>query len=109
MVNNIVSKNGKEFLKISKKYWNSYLRVINNEYSSIYSEKDAVNFCGLKNKYSSWCYSCNSSIGNWNNNCAFIINSINLVKYSYLLEHISDDETNNIFIEIDRNDDKKTI
>lgn len=109
MLSNIVIKNGKEFLKVSKNCWNNYLRSINIEYCSIYSDRNAINFCGLKNKYSSWCYSCNSHIGTWNNNCAFIINSINLVKYSYLLENISDDETNNILIEIDRNDDKKTI
>lgn len=110
MLTNIVFKNGKEFLKVSKNCWNSYLRCINNEYSSIYSDRNvSSSFCGLKNKYSSWCYSCNSHIGSWKNNCAFIITSINLVKYSYLLKNTSKDEDDNVFIEIDRNDDKKTI
>ena len=109
MFNNIIVKNGKELLKVSKSTWKSYLKILNSDYSSIYSDTNSKKFCGLKNKTSTWCYSCNSDIGYWKNNCAFIISSLNLVKYSYLLDHISKDENDNIFIEIDRNDDKKTI
>ena len=108
LINKIITQNGKEFLKVSKKCWISYLKFINSDYKSIYSEIESKNNCGLKQKYSNMCYSCNSEIGEWKNSCAYIIQPINLMNYSYLFFESSREEEN-ILIEIDRNDDNKTI
>jgi hypothetical protein len=104
----IIINNGKEYLKVSKKSWNIYMKFINNDYNTIFSEENSKKYCGLKNKYSNWCYSCNSTIGTWKNNCIFIISPTNLIKYSDFLNKV-EDKDENILIEIDRNDDNKTI
>ena len=99
----LLFRQGKEFLKISKKSWLAYLQVINKDYydNSLKSEK----YCGLKNKYSNYCYACNSQIGNWNNNCSYIINTLNLKKYDYILLNKNNNENKEfVFIEVDRND-----
>ncbi len=117
MLSRIIFKNGKEYLKISKNSWNNYLKITNPN-SHEFDIKNSEKYCGLKEKYSNYCFTCNSEIGNWSNNCNFIINTINLNKYSYILNIKDKNDENDeieenietVIIEIDRNDNNnKTI
>ena len=104
-MNKIYSKNGKDFLRVSKKTWNNYLDIVspyrNKENNILYYK------CGLKNKYM-WCDTCNTPIGNWTKSCNFVISSLNLQEYSNIFKN-EDDKKDDIYIEIDRNDDKNTV
>jgi len=105
-MNKIVFKNGKEFLKVSKPTWEKYLDNV-----SPYRNKNiSLQYfnCAIKNKDHMWCYTCNTGIGNWLNSCNFVISSLNLQKYSHIFENDKDCK-DKILIEVDRNDDKKTI
>lgn len=107
LANKIIIKNGKEFLKVSKPTWQKYLDHV-SPYRNKYRDNGLPYLdCGLKTKYYMWCDTCNTSIGYWSNSCNFIISSINLQKYSDIFKE--DELKNEIHVEIDRNDDKKTI
>ena len=104
MIKNIFFKNGNEYLRISKKNWNSYLNIFSPHRKS----DNNILKCSLRDKNSFWCDTCNTGIGSFTNSCVNIISSINLQKYENILK---DDIENNEFyiIKIDRNDNNGTI
>lgn len=107
MIKNIFFKNGKEYLRISKKNWNNYLNIV-----SPYRKSDNnILECSLRDKNSFWCNTCNVGIGSFTNSCVNIISSINLQKYENILNDINDSDENIEFyvIKIDRNDNNSTI
>ena len=102
---NIIFKNNKEYLKVSKLSWELYLNI-KSPFRNV--NKSIAYDCGLKNKQKTWCNSCNTGIGTWNNNCVNIINGVNLNTYKNILTKYRNDHEFYI-IEVDRNDNKSTI
>jgi hypothetical protein len=102
---NIIFRNGKEYLKIGHKKWNTYL----NEVAPYRKYDINIKKCSLRDKNVFWCNTCNTGIGSWKNSCVHIISSLNLVRYSDILREEEIDENNHYEIEIDRNDNKSTI
>ena len=105
MIKNIIVKNGKSYLKVSKNNWNLYL----NKFSPNRSFDNNLLGCGLKNKNLNRCLVCNKDIGDWSYSCVNIISTLNLHKNSDMFTN--DILKNNDFyeIEIDKNDDSSTI
>jgi len=103
----LISRNGKEILKVSKKNWNSYLNIISPFRKA---DKSYMN-CSLKDRKDlMWCDTCNTGIGNLSNSCVNTIASLNLQKYSTVLfKDFNDLQDDYYEIDIDRNDDNSTI
>lgn len=104
----IVIKNGKEFLKVSKKNWNSYLNIVSPYRTCDKSFMD----CSLKDRKDlMWCDTCNASLGNFSKSCVNTITSINLQKYSLLFKDSEEIKNSDNYyeIDIDRNDNNSTI
>ena len=106
MIKNIIVKNGKSYLKISKEKWNLYL----NKFSPFRSYDNNLTDCGLKNKNLIRCNVCNQDIGYWTNSCVNIISNINLQRNIDMLLEKDNLKSNNFYeIEIDKNDESHFI
>jgi len=102
----LVFRNGKEFLRVSKKNWNSYLNIVSPNRSN---DKSFIN-CSLKDRKDlMWCDTCNTGIGNLSNSCVNMITSINLQKYSSVLFKDFEEIYDFYEIDVDRNDNNSTI
>lgn len=106
----IISKNGKEYLKIARKSWKSYLDI---KSPHRYYDYNALQ-CSFDNKKDAWCNTCNSGIGSWSDACVNTITSLNLKKYENILkenktEHKILKDYHFYEIEIYRNDKNGTI
>jgi len=102
----LITRNGKEFLKISKRNWNSYLNIV-SPCRTI--DKSFLN-CALKDrKELLWCDTCNVGLGSLTNSCVNVITSLNLNKYSYVLFKDDDNDKESYNIDIDRNENNNTI
>jgi hypothetical protein len=104
MKSRIFFQNGKKFIKVNHTNWKNYLNL-----KSPYRTNNFNSFnCALKNNESMCCDSCNVSIGSYTKSCVNIITSLNLQLYEDIL--IKDNLENEFYnIEIDSNDDNKTI
>ena len=103
----LVFRNGKEFLKVSKNNWNTYLNLMSP--ARIADKSD--NNCELSDNYP-WknkCDTCNAVIGNFGNSCVNKITSINLQNHYHILSKDSEKMKEFYFIEVDRNNNKSTI
>jgi len=107
MINNIINKNGKQYLKVTYYNWNKYLNIVSPHRKS---DKNIL-CCGLLDKNKRlWCDTCNTGIGSWSNACVNMITSINLQKYSHVFcEDIKDVDLDFHLVKIDNNDDNSTI
>jgi hypothetical protein len=104
----IISKNGKEYLKVARKSWKSYLDIKSPHRYYDYN----ITQCSFDNKKDAWCNTCNSGIGSWSESCVNTITSLNLKKYEDILKK-KDEENKKEYhyyeIEIYRNDKNGTI
>ena len=110
MINSIISKNGREILRVSKHNWNNYLNLTSQNRIVDNSDSD----CCLKDiKNSVWCGTCNTIIGNFGNSCVNVISSINLSLYSDIIFKDSGKgsgkDSEYYDIDIDRNENNSTI
>ena len=103
MRSNIFTKNGKQYFNASKNNWHNYL----NHVSKDRKVNKNIFLCGLKEKNSSWCYSCNKGSSFWSNTCVNVISLINLQKHSNIIFQKNED-TKFYEIEIDVNNRDKT-
>jgi hypothetical protein len=104
----IISKNGKEYLKVARKSWKTYLDI---KSPHRYYDYNALQ-CSFDNKKDAWCNTCNSGIGSWSESCVNTITSLNLKKYENILkENKSEDKLKEYHYEIEiyRNDKNGTI
>ena len=103
----LVFRNGKEFLRVSKNNWNSYLNITS---PNRIIDKSFINCCLKDRKDLMWCDTCNVGIGNLSNSCVNTITSINLQKYtSVLFKDFEKGLTEFYEIDVDRNDNNSTI
>ena len=103
---NIFLKNGRTYLRVSSKTLNIYLDIV----SPNRKVGDTINSsCSLRESKNMWCDACNTGIGSWKNTCVKVISCENLLKYSEIFMNGEDLHENLEDIEIDCNDDKKTI
>ena len=103
----LVFRNGKEFLKVSKSSWNTYLNLMSPARIA-----DKSDNCELSNNYiwKNKCSTCNAIIGNFGNSCVNKITSLNLQNHYRILSKDSEKEMKEFyFIEVDRNNNKSTI
>lgn len=104
------SKNGKNYIRVSRNALNMYLDIVSPNRRKFDDIDNKIYFsCSLKDKQKMWCDICNSGIGSWTNACTKVISCINVVKYSEILMKIKESDDEILDVEIDCNDDKKTI
>ena len=109
------SKNGKNYIRVSRNALNMYLDIVSPNRRKFDDNDNKIYFsCSLKDKQKIWCDTCNSGIGSWSNACTKVISCINLIKYSeILMKDVDKDEKIDtqdfVTVEIDYNDDNKTI
>ena len=101
-------KNGKVYMNFSVYNFNKYLDIVSPYRIKNYDNKLFLP-CSLQDNNKIWCDTCNSGIGGWTNSCVKIISSINAVKYSEILMKENKEEKEYKDVEIDCNDDNKTI
>ena len=104
----LITRNGKEFLKVSKKKWNLYLNIVSPHRKY---DKSFMNCCLKDRKDLMWCDTCNTTLGNFSNSCVNTITSINLQKYSLLFKDSEEIKNSDNYyeIDIDINDNNSTI
>ena len=106
MINSIISKNGREILRVSRNNWNTYLNLTSPNRTTDNSNTN----CSLKDRKDTiWCETCNTVIGNFGNSCVNVISSINLSVYSSTIFKDSDKDEEYYDIDIDRNQNNSTI
>ena len=101
----IISKNGKEYLKVARKSWKTYLDIKSPNRYYDYN----IMRCSFDDKKNAWCNTCNSGIGSWSDTCVNTITSLNLKKYEDILSKTDNKDYHNYEIEIYRNDKNGTI
>jgi len=90
----IFSKNGKNYVKISRKSWKSYL--------DIKSPHRYYDYNALECSKNVWCATCNSGLGSWSETCVNKITNFNLQKYQNILSKRDEkDEKDYHFYEIE--------
>lgn len=107
MIKHIFFKNGKQYLNVSAKNWNNYLNIV----SVLRTCDQNIKNCGIKDlKNSTFCCTCNKSLGKFSESCVNIITTKNLRNYSKILFNDFEKLENKNYYEIEiYNNDNKSF